>query len=125
MLCYKEPPGLSAITDDILQLVNLLVTVGWTHAAIERTGIGLTRDSLVSVMYAEELHSGKSSATHQRTDRHEILSSGIAQCLMMGIHLWLVSMVKTNLSMLYCDGPVFYNSVASVSAHRDPRRPRL
>ncbi len=36
-------------------------------------GMGLTRDSLVSVMYAEELNSAKSSVTLQRTDRHGIL----------------------------------------------------
>ena len=36
-------------------------------------GIGLTRDSLVSVMYPEGLNSTKSSGTLQRTDRHEIL----------------------------------------------------
>jgi hypothetical protein len=36
-------------------------------------GIRLTRDSLVSVMYAEKLNSTKSSATLQRTDRHGIL----------------------------------------------------
>ena len=36
-------------------------------------GMGLTRDSLVSVMYAEGLNSTTSSATLQRTDRHEIV----------------------------------------------------
>ena len=36
-------------------------------------GIRLRRDSLVSVMYAEGLNSSQSSATYQRTDRHEIL----------------------------------------------------
>jgi site-specific DNA recombinase len=36
-------------------------------------GIRLTRDSWVSVMYAEELHSAKSSVTLQSTDRHGIL----------------------------------------------------
>ena len=34
---------------------------------------GLKRDNLVSVMYAEKLDSGKSSAILQRTDRHGIL----------------------------------------------------
>ena len=38
-----------------------------------RTSIGLTRDSLVSVMYAEGLNSAKSSSPRERTDRHEIL----------------------------------------------------
>jgi len=37
------------------------------------SGIRLRRDSWVSVMYAEELNSAKSSVTLQRTDRHEIL----------------------------------------------------
>ena len=36
-------------------------------------GIRLKRDSVVSVMYPEELDSAKSSVTLQRTDRHEIL----------------------------------------------------
>jgi DNA primase len=36
-------------------------------------GMGLTRDSVVSVMYAEELNSAKSSVTLQRTDRHGIV----------------------------------------------------
>src|SRR5262249_42952012 len=40
---------------------------------IGSTGIRLTRDSLVSVMYAEELNSTTSSVTLQRTDRHGIL----------------------------------------------------
>ena len=37
------------------------------------TGIRLTRDSWVSVMYAEALNSAKSSVTLQSTDRHGIL----------------------------------------------------
>jgi len=41
--------------------------------ATEMTGIRLRRDSWVSVRYAEELNSGKSSVTPQRTDRHGIL----------------------------------------------------
>jgi hypothetical protein len=36
-------------------------------------GIRVRRDSWVSVMYAEGLHSGESSVTFQRTDRHGIL----------------------------------------------------
>jgi hypothetical protein len=36
-------------------------------------GIRLRRDSWVSVMYAEELNSTKSSVSLQRTDRHGIL----------------------------------------------------
>ncbi len=39
----------------------------------EKKGICLRRDSWVSVMYAEELNSTKSSVSLQRTDRHEIL----------------------------------------------------
>ena len=35
--------------------------------------MGLTRDSVVSVMDAEELNSAKSAVTLQRTDRHGIL----------------------------------------------------
>ena len=36
-------------------------------------GIRLKRDSVVSVMYPEELDSAKCSVTLQRTDRHEML----------------------------------------------------
>jgi len=36
-------------------------------------GIRVRRDNWVSVRYAEELNSGKSSVTPQRTDRHGIL----------------------------------------------------
>ena len=36
-------------------------------------GIRLRRDTLVSVMYAEGLHSAMSSVTLQSTDRHGIL----------------------------------------------------
>ena len=40
---------------------------------IAHGGIRLTRDSWVSVMYAEALNSAKSSVTLQSTDRHGIL----------------------------------------------------
>ena len=40
---------------------------------IRALGIHVTRDSWVSVRYAEELNSAKSSVTLQRTDRHGIL----------------------------------------------------
>jgi len=40
---------------------------------IQAGGIHVKRDSLVSVMYAEELNSITSSVTLQRTDRHGIL----------------------------------------------------
>src|SRR6266568_933865 len=36
----------------------------------QRKGIRLRRDNWVSVRYAEELNSGQSSVTLQRTDRH-------------------------------------------------------
>ena len=39
----------------------------------QKLGICLKRDSVVSVMYPEELDSAKSSVTLQRTDRHGIL----------------------------------------------------
>ena len=42
-------------------------------ACIVTSGIRLRRDNWVSVRYAEELNSGKSSVTPQRTDRHGIL----------------------------------------------------
>ena len=38
-----------------------------------KLGIRLRRDSVVSVMYPEELNSVKSSVTLRRTDRHGIL----------------------------------------------------
>ena len=38
-----------------------------------KQGIRLRRDNWVSVRYAEELNSAKSSVTLQRTDRHGIL----------------------------------------------------
>src|SRR5712691_10301981 len=41
-------------------------------------GIRLRRDSWVSVMYAEELNSTKSSDSFQRTDRHGILGQKLA-----------------------------------------------
>ena len=44
-----------------------------THLALQTLGIRLRRDSWVSVMYAEELNSTKSSGFLQRTDRHGIL----------------------------------------------------
>ena len=39
----------------------------------EKKGICLRRDNWVSVRYAEELNSGKSSVLLQRADRHGIL----------------------------------------------------
>ena len=44
-----------------------------TDDQAEVLGIRLRRDNWVSVRYAEELNSGKSSVTPQRTDRHGIL----------------------------------------------------
>jgi len=40
---------------------------------LDLQGIRLRRDSEVSVVYAEELNSGRSSVTLQSTDRHDIL----------------------------------------------------
>ena len=37
------------------------------------SGSHLRRDNVVSVLYAEELHSGKSAVTLQRTDRQRIV----------------------------------------------------
>jgi len=45
----------------------------YTRLLKQQGGIRLKRDSLVSVMYAEELNSAKSSVTLQSTDRHGIL----------------------------------------------------
>jgi hypothetical protein len=48
-----------------------------------RGGIRLTRDTLVSVMYSEKLHSSKSSVALQRTERHGLWddSMRIFKCL--------------------------------------------
>ena len=45
---------------------------GWSFAK-QFKGIRVTRDSWMSVMYAERLNSAKSSVTLQGTDRHGIL----------------------------------------------------
>ena len=47
--------------------------VGLKPSLNQAGGIRLTRDSWVSVMYAEALNSAKSSVTLQSTDRHGIL----------------------------------------------------
>src|SRR5438094_10020548 len=47
-----------------------LQTSGHPVHSLDAMGIHVRRDSWVSVMYAEELNSGKSSVTLQRTDRH-------------------------------------------------------
>src|SRR5882672_8296828 len=56
-------------------LTHVMPSILWrcapSHFPIR--GIHLSRDNLVSVMYAEELSSNQSSATLQRTDRHGIL----------------------------------------------------
>jgi hypothetical protein len=49
------------------------VVAGRGYQVSPEPGIHLRRDSWLSVMYAEELNSGKSSVTLQRTDRHEIV----------------------------------------------------
>jgi anion-transporting ArsA/GET3 family ATPase len=46
------------------------VNLAYGLAQAKKRGIHVKRDSWVSVMYAEELNSGKSSVTLQRTDRH-------------------------------------------------------
>jgi hypothetical protein len=54
----------------------LLFLASLTHSAGMQYipgGIRLKRDSVVSVMYPEELDSATSSVTLQRTDRHGIL----------------------------------------------------
>jgi hypothetical protein len=48
-------------------------TVSKGHDRFPRLGIRLRRDNWVSVRYAEELNSGKSSVILQRADRHGIL----------------------------------------------------
>ena len=45
---------------------------------MQAAGIRLRRDSWVSVMYAEELHSTTSSVTLQRTDRHGIVDQKLS-----------------------------------------------
>src|SRR5262244_4037791 len=49
-----------------------------TEGAFRPLEHGVKRDSGVSVMYAEELNSAKSSVTLQRTDRHDILGQKFA-----------------------------------------------
>ena len=56
---------------DLKKAQTLLRSGDYTKVQI--AGIRLRRDSWMSVMYAEGLHSTTSSATLQRTDRHEIL----------------------------------------------------
>jgi hypothetical protein len=48
-------------------------------SAVEGRGSRLRRDNWVSVRYAEELNSGKSSVLLQRADRHEILGQKPAE----------------------------------------------
>ena len=66
---------------DIVEILDLadgdggtvLFVVALDGRFIGRTGIRLRRDNGVSVRYAEELNSGKSSVILQRADRHGIL----------------------------------------------------
>ena len=62
---------LKVIKDIPDQSIDLVVTSPPYN--LKNSGMGLTRDSVVSVMDAEELNSAKSSVTLQRTDRHGIV----------------------------------------------------
>jgi len=53
-----------------MQMAWAVRNVGCCARCVECWGIHVKRDNWVSVMYAEELNSGKSSVTLQRTDRH-------------------------------------------------------
>ncbi len=55
-----------------------LLAVGEASLLPGIQGIRLRRDSWVSVMYPEELNSGKSSVTLQRTDRHGIVDQKLS-----------------------------------------------
>jgi len=70
MSCYNASRWLHEATDSVLA------------QTFEDLGIRLRRDSLVSVMYAEELNSTTSSVTLQRTDRHGILGQKSSHCQM-------------------------------------------
>jgi hypothetical protein len=64
---HQRAPGALAL--EHVHCIGVCVADSWTG----ETATSLTRDTLVSIMYSEELNSGKSSATLQRTDRHGIL----------------------------------------------------
>jgi hypothetical protein len=79
LLGLPFPTGLRVVANEAAALVpwawgvNGFFTVIGTAVALMLGGIRLRRDSWVSVRYAEGLHSSQSSATHQRTDRQEIV----------------------------------------------------
>jgi hypothetical protein len=53
--------------------------VAWPRAPVSQLAAScLRRDSLVSVVYAEELHSTTSSVTPRSTDRQEIVDQKLA-----------------------------------------------
>jgi hypothetical protein len=62
---------------EVISLPEVRASTQWQrlrnelHARFE--GIGLTRDSVASVRYAEGLNSSKSSVPLRSTDRHDIL----------------------------------------------------
>src|SRR5438128_9587001 len=55
---------------DVFIVSQALAEGQFRKSGVHFLGIHVRRDSWVSVMYAEELNSGKSSVTLQRTDRH-------------------------------------------------------
>ena len=60
-------PKWPKVTDAVIEAKKVI------EMSMYFVGMGLTRDSLVSVMYPAGLNSAKSSVTLQRTDRHGIL----------------------------------------------------
>src|SRR5712691_4654395 len=66
--------------------------------------MGLTRDSLVSVMYAEELNSTKSSVALQRTDRHGIVDEESSEFQLVSLNFSLFVERKTWLRS--CESPL-------------------
>jgi hypothetical protein len=71
-----------AVRDTLNTLLADPKYLGAQPGIIAALGIRLRRDSLVSVMYAEELNSTTSSVTLQRTDRHGILGQKSSHCQM-------------------------------------------
>jgi hypothetical protein len=73
--CVVDPADLEAIYElESLTNDRLREEVGELQLVPSQDrATSLTRDTLVSIMYSEELNSGKRSVTLQRTDRHGIL----------------------------------------------------
>jgi len=61
------PQNVQTLLDDQFEAAKAKIVQDVTK---RNQGIHVKRDSWVSVMYAEELNSGQSSVTLQRTDRH-------------------------------------------------------